>query len=64
VHLDSGMKLRGIVALALFLGERWFLGLEGKTSASRAEVPVAGGEAEVPNVAFHALIGLGFRFSR
>lgn len=46
------------------LGERWFLGLEGKASASRAEVPVAGGEAEVPSYALHALIGLGFRFSR
>ena len=43
-------------------GERWFLGLEGKLSAARAEVPVAGGEAEVPNVAAHALLGLGWRW--
>jgi hypothetical protein len=43
-------------------GERWFLGLEGKLSAARVEVPVAGGEAEVPNVAAHALLGLGWRW--
>lgn len=42
-------------------GRRWFLGLEGKLSAARAEVPVAGGEAEVPNHAVHALVGLGWR---
>jgi hypothetical protein len=43
------------------LGESWFLGLEGKVTAARAVVPVAGGEAEVPNAAFHALLGIGYR---
>jgi hypothetical protein len=46
----------------LNLGERWFLGLEGKVSAARANVPVAGGEAEMPSVAGHLLVGLGYRF--
>ncbi|HEX7184716.1 MAG TPA: hypothetical protein VF756_23020 [Thermoanaerobaculia bacterium] len=68
-NLSGGYHLAGPVLQAgaerrFDLGDKWFLGLEGKASASRAEVPVAGGEAEVPNVAFHALIGLGFRFSR
>ena len=43
------------------LGERWFLGIEGKASIARATVPVAGGEAEVPNTAVHALVGIGWR---
>jgi hypothetical protein len=43
------------------LGDRWFLGLEGKATAARAVVPVAGGEAEVPNAAVHALLGIGYR---
>lgn len=46
------------------LGERWFLGAEGKLSAARAEVPVADGEAEAPNVAGHLLLGIGYRWPR
>ena len=43
------------------LRKRWFLGIEGKVSTARATVPVAGGEAEVPNTAVHALVGIGWR---
>lgn len=46
------------------LGERWLLGLEAKASAARAEVPVAGGEAEAPNAALHLLVGFGYRSFR
>jgi hypothetical protein len=64
--LDSGYHLAGPVVQAgvgrqLLPGERWRLGLEGKVTAARAEVPVAGGEADVPNVALHLLLGLGYR---
>lgn len=59
-HL-TGPALQLGVEGRLQLGARWFLGLEGKVTAARAEVPVAGGEAEVPNTALHALIGLGWR---
>jgi hypothetical protein len=44
------------------LGESWFLGLEGKVSAAWGQVPVAGGDAEVPNVAAHVLLGAGWRW--
>lgn len=59
-HL-AGPALQLGVEARLELGPRWFLGLEGKLTAARAEVPVAGGEAEVPNTALHALIGVGLR---
>jgi hypothetical protein len=64
--LDSGYHLTGPVVQAgvgrrLLPGERWRLGVEGKVTAARAEVPVAGGEAGVPNVALHLLLGVGYR---
>jgi hypothetical protein len=41
----------------------WLFGsLEGKVTAAWAKVPVADGDATVPNVAFHALAGIGVRF--
>jgi hypothetical protein len=48
----------------LTLRERWFLGVEGKLSAARAVIPIPGGEVEAPNVAVHALVGLGYRYRR
>lgn len=65
-NLPGGYHLAGPVIQAaaekrFSVGESWFLGLEGKVSGALAEVPVAGGEAEVPNVAFHALLGIGYR---
>jgi hypothetical protein len=65
-NLPGGYQLAGPVLQAAAekrfgLGEHWFLGLEGKVSGALAQVPVAGGEAEVPNVAFHALLGIGYR---
>jgi hypothetical protein len=68
-NLSGGYHLAGPVLQAgverrIGLGERWFLGVEGKLSAARAEVPVAGGEAEVPNIAGHLLVGLGYRWRR
>lgn len=39
-----------------------FLYLEGKFTAAWAKVPIAEGEATVPNYAVHALAGLGYDF--
>lgn len=39
-----------------------FLSLEGKFTAAWAQVPIADGEATVPNYALHALAGLGYAF--
>ena len=60
----AGPALQAGVERRVGFGARWFLGVEGKLSAARAEVPVAGGEAEVPNVAGHLLLGLGYRWPR
>jgi hypothetical protein len=57
----TGPVLQGAVERRFELGERWFLAIEGKASAARAEVPVANGEAEVPNFALHGLFGVGYR---
>jgi hypothetical protein len=59
-HL-TGPSLQVGVEKRFALGEHWFLALEGKATAARADVPVAGGEAEVPNAAFHGLLGIGYR---
>lgn len=65
-NLSGGYHLAGPVIQAgiekrFEVGRRWLLGVEAKASAARAEVPVAGGEAEVPNAALHLLAGFGFR---
>ena len=39
-----------------------FASAEGKLSAARAHVSVPGGQAMVPNVAIHGLLGLGYTF--
>lgn len=36
--------------------------IEGKATGSYAEVPIADGHAQVPNIAIHALIGIGYTF--
>jgi hypothetical protein len=59
-HL-TGPSLQAGVEKRFALGERWFAGLEAKATVARAVVPVAGGEAEAPNAALHALLGLGYR---
>jgi hypothetical protein len=66
-NLSGGYHLAGPavqvgVEKRLALGESWFLGLEGKVAGAWAKVPVVAGEAEVPNVAAHLLLGLGWRW--
>ena len=63
--LWGGYRLAGAAAqLALSrrvaLGSGWSLIGEGKATAAYARVPVAGGHASVPNVAAHALLGVGY----
>ncbi len=42
------------------LGGRVRVGAEGRFTASWARVPIAGGEANVPNRAVHILLGVGY----
>ena len=54
----------GAVALdrRLRLGDRFALVPEVRLTLSRARVPIADGEASVPNLSVHALLGLELRF--
>ena len=61
-HL-TGPVLQAGAEKRFALGDRWFLGLEGRITTARARVPVAAGEAEVPNTALHGLLGVGWRSS-
>ena len=57
----SGPTVEAAVAKRFYFAERWFLLGEGRATASYVQVPVAGGHANVTNVALHFLAGLGFR---
>ena len=62
--LGGGYRLAG-PALQLAVGRDWravgplAVGVEAKLTGAWARVPVAGGRANVPNVAVHALAGIG-----
>ena len=65
--LESGSDLSGIagqigVGKRLYLSQKFFLNLEAKLTFSNANVSVANGEASVPNIAIHGLIGIGYDF--
>jgi len=60
-HL-SGVCAQTAVEKRLALGSRFFLSLEGKLTAAWARVPVADGEATVPNYAVHGIAGVGLTF--
>ncbi|MBI5711555.1 MAG: hypothetical protein HZC42_14820 [Candidatus Eisenbacteria bacterium] len=57
----AGFAASAAVAREIPLGGGWFAPLEGRVTAAWARVPVAGGQADVPNVAVHGLAGLGCR---
>jgi hypothetical protein len=62
--LDTGYFLTG-PAFEVGVGRRWhlgrwaFLATEGSLTLARARVPIAVGDATVPNAALHARVGLG-----
>jgi hypothetical protein len=53
VGFGIGKKLRP--------AERFFFSVEGRATLAYAFVPIEDGDAELTNVAFHALVGLGIR---
>jgi len=61
-HELTGPSVQAGLARRFFFGERFYATLEGKVTVSHARVPVAGGRAELTNVAFHGLFGLGYAF--
>jgi len=57
----SGVALQAAVGKQAKLWRGLFLALEGKVTASFVQVPIHSGHADLSNVAFHILAGLGYR---
>jgi hypothetical protein len=58
----SGPAMQLGVGERFFFGHRFFVGVEGKATGAFAWIPIEGGDAEVPNLALHALAQVGFYF--
>jgi len=59
----SGAAVQVAVARNRLWFEHWLTGIEVKLTGAWARVPVAGGSADVPNVALHVQLGGGYAFS-
>jgi hypothetical protein len=65
--LDTGYYLGGSTfgasaARQISITEQMYFSAEGKVTGSYAQIPINDGEAEVPNVALHLLLGIGYKF--
>jgi len=58
----SGLSVQGAVEKRWYVYKDLFASVEAKLTLADAIIPVWGGEAHVPNVALHAIAGLGYRF--
>ena len=58
----AGVAFQGAANRRFDLANWLFVTAEGKITAAWARVPVAEGRATTPNVAFHALAGVGVQF--
>ncbi|UCG78927.1 MAG: hypothetical protein JSV21_03605 [Nitrospirota bacterium] len=56
----SGVTVQAGAEKRFRINEAFFFYLEGKLTASYAVIPVANGEATVPNAALHGLFGIGY----
>jgi len=57
----SGGAVQAALGKRIFLWKGLFAVFEGKVTASFVQVPIVDGHADVSNVAFHILVGLGYR---
>jgi hypothetical protein len=60
----SGETVQVAVEKRFYLWKRLFLSLEVKNTDSYVTVPVWHGNADVPNAAWHGLLGVGYEFFR
>ncbi len=58
----SGLCIQGAVEKRYWLNDDWFLSAEAKLTMAHAVIPIAGGEASVPNIALHGIGSLGYAF--
>ena len=56
----SGPAIQGAIEKRIFLWKGLYVAFEGKLTGSFARVSIVEGQANVPNVAFHILVGLGY----
>ncbi|NNG00966.1 MAG: hypothetical protein HKM93_16375 [Desulfobacteraceae bacterium] len=58
----SGVTSQVAVEKRFDFTDHWFFSIEAKLTGSYATVPVADGNATVPNAALHGLFGIGYKF--
>ena len=58
----SGVTAQAAVEKRFSVTEKIFVYLETKLTASYAKIPVADGDASVPNAAIHGIFGTGYEF--
>jgi hypothetical protein len=60
----SGPALQASLNKPFYLGNRFFINAEARTTLSYASVKIAQGRAEVWNIAFHLMLGVGVEVKR
>lgn len=60
----SGPALQVAVSKPFYVGKKFFLNAEAKTTVAYGSVKIAQGYADVYNIAFHLLLGLGMDRTR
>ena len=60
----AGPTAAAFIGRRLLAGRGWFVFAEARGSASYARLPVRDGNADVPNLALHGLLGLGRELRR
>ncbi|HEY3369430.1 MAG TPA: hypothetical protein VGK10_01200 [Prolixibacteraceae bacterium] len=58
----SGPAIQMAVSRPFYLGNRFYINAEAKTTAGYGSIRIAQGNADVYNIAFHLLLGLGMDF--
>lgn len=61
-YFFSGPVLNFAISKPFYLGSRFYINAEVKTTLAYSYIKVAEGHADVYNIAFHVIIGLGFDF--
>ncbi len=59
-YFVAGPSLMASLGKRFYLSKSFFIELEGKVTASYADVKIANGNAEAPDVAIHANVGIGY----
>ena len=60
----SGPALQASINKPIYLGNRFFINAEARTTMAYASVKIAHGHADVWNIAFHLMLGIGVEVKR